>query len=99
MLWLWQNESAVVRIHVHDHAKWIVQNFDDSGVSSTFGQRRAGGQPQTPEIIVPIKIVFHLRVTSEIEILISGMAASLPIPVYTNLEEVYQNLGTSLKHA
>ncbi|KIJ60360.1 hypothetical protein HYDPIDRAFT_117268 [Hydnomerulius pinastri MD-312] len=27
------------------------------------------------------------------------MAASLPIPVYTNLEEVYQNLGTSLKHA
>ncbi|KAF8547429.1 galactokinase gal [Imleria badia] len=27
------------------------------------------------------------------------MAATLPIPVYTNLEEVYQNLGTSLKHA
>ncbi|KAF9220410.1 galactokinase gal [Gyrodon lividus] len=27
------------------------------------------------------------------------MAASLPIPVYTNLQEVYQNLGTSLKHA
>ncbi|KIK97469.1 hypothetical protein PAXRUDRAFT_824902 [Paxillus rubicundulus Ve08.2h10] len=27
------------------------------------------------------------------------MAASLPIHVYTNLEDVYQNLGTSLKHA
>ncbi|KAG8213486.1 ribosomal protein S5 domain 2-type protein [Butyriboletus roseoflavus] len=27
------------------------------------------------------------------------MAATLPIPVYTNLEDVYQNLGTSLKHA
>ncbi|KAF8123398.1 GHMP kinase [Boletus edulis] len=27
------------------------------------------------------------------------MAATLPIPVYTSLEDVYQNLGTSLKHA
>ncbi|KAG9314775.1 GHMP kinase [Chiua virens] len=27
------------------------------------------------------------------------MAATLPIPVYTDLEQVYQNLGTSLKHA
>ncbi|EIW84610.1 galactokinase gal [Coniophora puteana RWD-64-598 SS2] len=27
------------------------------------------------------------------------MAASLPIPVFTNLEDLYQNLGTSLNHA
>ncbi|KAG6370757.1 hypothetical protein JVT61DRAFT_10959 [Boletus reticuloceps] len=29
----------------------------------------------------------------------SSMAATLPIPVYTSLEDVYHNLGTSLKHA
>ena len=27
------------------------------------------------------------------------MAASLPIPIYSSLEEVYCTLGTSLKHA